>query len=500
MKVRDGLQPLRSGWWLAALGVLLGLAAAQLVIHVSTPLYESSTELFVGAQGTPAPTSTDPLAAAYTGSLFTQQRVASYVQFIQGERLSSEVIDELGLPMTPGELTGSVTGTVLPSTVILRVSVTDPSPRRAQAIAASYGRHFITDVTALEKPDPASPSAVKVSTVEAATYNPSAVSPNTLRDYGLGALLGLLLGLALAALRWRTRATVQGVDDVEAAVGAPALAAVTRDRRLEQRPFADLLEPNTPGPEEIRQLRIRIDPPRGSGSPGIVVVTSAERGAGATTVAAQLATALARAGRTVLLVDADLRHPALSRQLDLSSAEGLADVLAGTADETAVIRESGAGRPAVLAAGNAPEGPESGDLFAAPKMRALLDTLCSAYDAVVIDAPPVLPGGEVGGIGALADGCLLVTRYGSTRRNRLAEAARTLSWYGVDLLGAVLTGVPERRAVARGHRLRYAPDPARTMERTGTVSPTVPFDPAAAPRQEEDQLSPTTSPAGSGRS
>jgi capsular exopolysaccharide synthesis family protein len=189
------------------------------------------------------------------------------------------------------------------------------------------------------------------------------------------------------------------------------------------------------------------------------VVTAVHRGEGATTVAAQFATALARAGRKVLLVDAHLAHPALSRSLGLDDGAGLAEVLAGVATETAAIRDLGPDRPAVLPAGGSPtegERPpgDSAELFAAPKMRALLDTLCTAYDSVVIDAPPVLHGWDAGALGALGE-CLLVCRYGWTRRTRLAEAAGTLSWYGAPLLGVVLTRVPEWRA-ARGYRYRYA--------------------------------------------
>lgn len=496
MNVRNALAHLRRGWWPVALGIVLGLAAAQLVIALSTPVYRSSVQLFVGAAGSTT-TTMDPTTAAYNGSLFTQQRVASYVQLIEGERVSREVVDDLKLPMTPGELASRVTGTALPNTVILQVSVTDSSPRRAQAIAASYGRHVTADVTALEKPDPSAPSAVKVSTVEAAGYDPTPVSPNTFRDRGLGVLLGLLLGLALAVLRSRTSSRISTVADVAAATGAPVLAAVSKDNRLARVPLAHVLDPQAPGSEEVRLLRARLCPPGGDPGPAIVVVTSADRGEGASTVAAQFAAAVARAGRRVLLVDADLRRPSLSQRLDLASAEGLADVLAGTADQTAVIQDLGHGGPAMLPAGRAvPGGGAAGQLLAAPKMRALLDTLCTAYDTVVIDAPPVLADGDAGFIGALGDGCLLVSRYGSTRRKRLTEAAETLSWYGVALLGAVLTQVPEGEAVARGYHFRYAADPARLRtEGAGTTPPDVPFV-SAAPSRENGRLIPTTSPAG----
>lgn len=488
MKDRIGLRALRPWWWVAALGVVVGLAAAQWVIASSTPLYRSTTQLFIGAAGT-----SDGASAAYNGGLFAQQRVASYTALVQSERLADEVIADLQLSVTPAQLAGEVTATALPNTVILQVSVTDTSPRRAQAIAEAWGRHVITDVTAVEQPDASVPSAVKVSTIQAATYEPTPVSPNTTRDRALGALLGLLGGLALVALASRRRS---GIRAVEAAVGAPVLAAVVRDDQSADRPIADVLDPRAAGPEELRVLRTRIYPPGGPRGPAVVVVTSADRGEGAATVAAQFAAAVVRGDRTALLIDADLEHPWLSQELGCADSEGLADVLAGTADQTAVIHDAGTGGPAFLPAGRTvAAGGDGGGLLAAPKIRALLDTLCTAYDTVVISAPPVLAGVGAGTIGALGDGTILVVRHGSGRRNRLTEAATTLSWYGVTLVGAVLTSVPQRESRSRRRSRRYSPDPYRAGSATAGSSPGIPFG-SAAPDREEGRLFPMTSPAG----
>jgi receptor protein-tyrosine kinase len=122
VELRDVLHAVRSGWWLLVGGVLAGIAVAGLLSWLATPLYSSSTRLFVSVAG-----STDT-SAAYQGNLFSQQRVTSYAQLLTGEQLSSRVVEDLGPDLTPAQVAGKVTATPLPDTVILEVTVTDTSP------------------------------------------------------------------------------------------------------------------------------------------------------------------------------------------------------------------------------------------------------------------------------------------------------------------------------------------------------------------------------------
>lgn len=197
---------MRSGWWLLLGGLLVGLAAAGLLSWLATPLYSSSTQLFVSVAG-----STDT-SAAYQGNLFTQQRVTSYAQLLTGEALAAEVVDDLDLELTPAAVAGKVNASVLPETVILDVTVTDTDPARARAIAASLAEQFTERVLELE----ADVSALKVSIVEPADINSDPVSPDITRNLALGGVLGLLIGLGLALLRSRLDNTVKTGDDVQA--------------------------------------------------------------------------------------------------------------------------------------------------------------------------------------------------------------------------------------------------------------------------------------------
>ena len=136
MELRDYLRILRRRWLLIATLTLLVIGAAAAWTFTSTPQYQSTARVFVS---TSAGDSGETAGAAYQGGLFSQQRVTSYADLVGKSReLAEWVIDDLDVDLTAGELLNEVETTVVPETVIIDLSVTDPSPSMAQALAQSY--------------------------------------------------------------------------------------------------------------------------------------------------------------------------------------------------------------------------------------------------------------------------------------------------------------------------------------------------------------------------
>jgi capsular polysaccharide biosynthesis protein len=120
------------------IGVLLGGLAGFGLSAVQTPLYASSTQLFVSTSGS---ASTSDFVA---GSEFSRERVASYAELITGERLATRVVDELSLDITPEQLSEAIEAEPVAETVLIDVTVTDSSALRAQEIARVVGGEFST--------------------------------------------------------------------------------------------------------------------------------------------------------------------------------------------------------------------------------------------------------------------------------------------------------------------------------------------------------------------
>lgn len=451
MDLGDIGQALRSGWWLVVVAMLATVAGAGALTYTATPLYSSTTKLFVSTAAA------EDTSSAYTGNLFSQQRVTSYAELLTGVQLAEQVVEELELDVPAEELANKVTATALTDTVILSVTVTDTSAKRAQAIAASLGRHFEAKIAELETPAGAVASPVKVSTVQSPALNLAAVSPDPPRNLALGAVLGFLAGLGLALLRSKLDNTVKTPEEIRRLTDSGVIGTVPEDPRLASDHLVTELDHHSVSAEAYRSIRTNLQFLDVDNPPRVIVVSSAVPGEGKSTLAVNLATALAQTGSRVTLLEADLRRPRVTRYMGLISGAGLTNVLAGTAGLDDVTQPWGDGRLTVLAAGPMPPNPS--EMLGSSQMRSLLEHLRRTNDFVLIDAPPLLPVTDAAVLTALSDGCVISVRYGRTRREELAEAGGALRRVEGKLLGVVLNRVPA--AAAGGYGYSYEPDPGR---------------------------------------
>ncbi|MGY1624193.1 polysaccharide biosynthesis tyrosine autokinase [Geodermatophilus sp. SYSU D00965] len=450
MELKDVIQALRSGWWLLAVGLLVGLVAAGVVTWQTTPQHTSSTQLFVSTTGT------DDTSTAYQGNLFSQQRVTSYVQLLTGERLAGRVVEQLELTDDPSELTQDISASAIPDTVLLEVTVTRPSATEARDIAAAIGDQFTDMVTELETPDGAASSTVKVTVTETPEVAESPTTPQPVRNLALGALAGLLVGAGAAVLRERMDNTVKTPDDVAKLAGVGVVGALMEDPALHEQHVIDDEDGYSETAEAYRQIRtnlqfLDVDHPART-----IVITSSLPGEGKTTVAVNLAVVLAQSGARVTLIEADLRRPRVTRYLSMISGAGLSNVLAGTARLDELTQPYGDGSLVVLAAGPMPPNPS--EMLGSKQMQTLLAEAREDSDYVVIDAPPLLPVTDGAVLSKIADGAILIARHGETTRAQLEQAALNLHRIDAKLLGIVLNRIPPRAAEGYGYGYSYAYD------------------------------------------
>src|SRR3954451_13319019 len=128
MSLGDYFRIFRLHWRIILACLLAGGALGALLSFGTTPIYQSSATLFISTPDSSG------VAGAYTGSLFTQQRVKSYVNFVSSPKVAASVINRLGLDTAPGALASQITASAPQDTSLINVSVTDPSPRRAQQL------------------------------------------------------------------------------------------------------------------------------------------------------------------------------------------------------------------------------------------------------------------------------------------------------------------------------------------------------------------------------
>ena len=202
-----------------------------------------------------------------------------------------------------------------------------------------------------------------------------------------------------------------------------------------------LAAPESPAAEQYRVLWQRVLRLAARRPLRLLALTSAGRREGRTTTAANLAITAARDGRAVLLVEADLRHPALARLLGLEGRAGAGEVLEGRAELGQAVAR--VGPLAVLTAG---EARDPGAALRGQAAAALVEQLRAAYELVVLDAPPALAFADGDRLSGEADAALLVVRAGTTPRQVVRLALDAL---GDRAAGLVLNDV-DREAVAHG--------------------------------------------------
>ncbi len=470
--------------WLALACVLIIPLTVYLSSSVSTKVYESSTKLLV-QPGTSPRAVLNPVAAA-TPTI--QQTVLATAQVIKSPAVALQAGSSLRPRATPEEILGSLTVTPDAASGILTLTVSAHTGARAAAIANAVAGGLATSrlgalraqvstaLTQLRKQlaaikRPTSPEAIAlaeqinqisafrairdsgVEVIRPAVSPNSPASPRPVRDTALALLVSILLALALVALATNLDQRVRETSDIEAALGIPVLAPISRGAFSS--PAGD-----PEYAEEFQLLRASLTYFNVDRPVDTMLVTSAVKGEGKTTTAVNLALAWAKTGKNVVLVDADLRHPRVGDALTISARGGLTNVLLGQTKLSEALvdisLERTQGRLRVLPAGSAP--PNPAEILASERLGGVLQQLSSDADLVVMDTSPVLAVSDALSLTKRVGGVLLVARLGQSRRDALVRLKQVLDAAGTKVLGVAATGALSPQAYGYGYGYQESRD------------------------------------------
>ncbi|MBF5080363.1 AAA family ATPase [Quadrisphaera sp. INWT6] len=465
----------------AAVGVLLAPApSARAVIELSTP---SSSNLLAPGSANDA-----------TLTRYTAQRAA----FVESDPVLEQVVGAVG-GLTVQQLRGIVTVSTSAGSNTLDVGVAAATPERSELIAGAVVDAYRAQTTAqVDALTDAALSAVEASADEqreqlqlvptgpaasaAATtlaglaqqanelrtdravfgdgveFARTAVVPAPgppLREVALGLVVGLGLATAVAWLRADRDPRVEDEDGAALASGTAPLGTVSDDGPL--RTLRGL-----PGPTHTPLASALVV----TAADGVLLVTSARRGEGRTTTAANLAAAAAREGRRVLLVDADLSRSTLSLVLGARSPGGaeVRRLLYGDAEQWADVAPvpryvDPAHFVHVVVAGAGGRDDTPADLA---RLRTLVEGARAEFDLVVVDAEPLLGGGVPAVLARLSDAAVLVVRKG-TSQAAVRRASQLLDLYGTPVRAVLLTAASSHRRQRRARLARPLSSPRRPL-------------------------------------
>ncbi|MFP5343075.1 MAG: polysaccharide biosynthesis tyrosine autokinase [Candidatus Limnocylindria bacterium] len=304
-------------------------------------------------------------------------------------------------------------------------------------------------------------NANRLTVIDPAVAPEGPASPRPLLNTAIAVILGLLVMVGVAFVWDTLDDRLRTTDDVEHATGLSTLGTIMhmpgdRNRKSFYR-LATLLYPRSPAAEAFRSLRTNLDFSSLDQQLRTLLVTSSGPSEGKTVVASNIAVAYAQSGRRVILIDADLRRPAIHEMFGLRNERGLTDLARDESLDVAdVLHATEDPNLSIITAGTIPANPA--ELIGSHRMQETLERIRAATELVIIDTAPVGAVTDAAVLATDADATVLVIR-GQRTSERLARRGReALAKVNAHVVGAVLNDVTLRASDALPYYGLYVDD------------------------------------------
>jgi capsular exopolysaccharide synthesis family protein len=271
-----------------------------------------------------------------------------------------------------------------------------------------------------------------IDTAEAPTL-PS--SPNLAMNLALALIGGLVIAGVVVLIRFHFDDAVRVPEDVEGKLGMTLLGVIPTAQ--EPTPSVAMADPKSAMSEAYNSLRTSLLYSTSQGLPRTLLVTSSQPSEGKSTTSLAIARGLARLGRKVVLLDTDMRRPALHAVFGVDNEHGMSSLLTAQDTLAEVLRPTEDANLDLVTSGPIPPSPT--ELLSTGRLVQLLDELKGRYDVVILDSPPVLGLADAPMMSAIVDGVVMVVQSSRGRRGSLRASLRRLRAMQPNVLGAVLT-------------------------------------------------------------
>jgi capsular polysaccharide biosynthesis protein len=218
MELRRYLLLLRQRLVLIILTVVAGLAGGYLITN-NTPVYRTQTSILVGTR--------DATSQSSNEIIQLDRIIATYAAMVKSTPVAQGAVATSHAPRTVGQVIGETTSVVVPNTNLISITVTDPDPGVAQAVANGVAASFITQVTNLGFQSGAAASSAPSVTIVQQASRPGAPLPTSLkRDLALGAIFGLIVSVGVVLILDYLDITIKSSEDLEHHLDLPVLGTI----------------------------------------------------------------------------------------------------------------------------------------------------------------------------------------------------------------------------------------------------------------------------------
>ena len=455
--LREILFLLLRRWYIVAICFIFVTISTFLVTsYYLTPIYRSEATLFLGKES-------GNVGGISIGDIqLNNQLIADYRELLKSRTVAERVGEKLDV--SPNKLLSSVDVRTVKDSRIFKISYEDSNPVLAKEVVIELSneiQELAADIIEVKN----------VMVVDEASTPRIPVKPNKKMNVAVAGLLGLMLGVGLILLLEFADHTFKKPDEVEKHLGLNVVGTIPKFRggkrgkskaknrkELEKEYLKNLITKNDPkaaATEAFRELRTNLHYINIDKEVKTIVLTSPSMGDGKSVTAANLAVTLARSGKKVLIVDADLRKPKVHHYFGVKNNIGLTNILTYTRDnvKAKAIEKTETTNLDIITSGPVPPNPY--EMLSSVKMQNFIEGVKEEYDIVIFDTPPVGQVTDAAILAGLADGTILVLASSNTRIDMAKRACKALEGVNANMVGAVLTKIDFRKSSYYGYNYSY---------------------------------------------
>lgn len=445
--------------------IVAGLFYSYILV---VPKYKSRTTLLLAQINEEKMNQNTVKQSEITDLSMTSILLEPYISLIESNKVVKKVIDNLNVDMTEDELKNMLTVSE-ENTAMLSITVVSENAEFAAKVANEIANVFMEESHEIF-------NITNVNIIDVAEVEENPYNVNHIKDLVIFMLLGAFVSCGLILLIYMLDTTIKEEEDIEQELKLPVLGVIPAyTRKLEESDEKDdkddkenlgrrrtsskttkkskkrkhselVILGNTKSPvlEAFRALRTNIT---FSPNTKTILITSCGMSEGKSYVTANLATAIAKAGKKIIIVDADMRKGRQNKIFELDNKNGLSNYLANCSEEkvdvdeiTSYIKTTGIQNLHIITSGSRPSNPA--ELLTPKKIQGLISILEDIYDIVLIDGTPSTIIADSVAIAKFVDYTLLVTSHKTTKLEEAKKVIKNFEQVGGKIKGSVLNKYP----------------------------------------------------------
>jgi len=403
--------------------ILITLASGILVYYGTKPLYKASTSILLGKNGSEKITNSDVV--------LYQDLSKTYLEIAKSRRVTEITSEKLKDGTTASDIQNSILVDIAKDNQVVTIFSEAITAKSAANMANAFAEAFINECQSLLGSDNAQ-------IIDNALVPENPVPISKIENIAITLLGALIFSILIALFIEYMNHTIKNVNDITKYSDIPIIGVIPKTK------VSELIvekKPESFASQAYRTLRTNIQFPSNNKNLNIILVTSAGVDEGKTTVAANLALTIAQSGKTVLLMDCDLRNPSLHKVFKVSNRKGLSDILSENLEiRKAVIYISE--RLDILTAGDLHNYPS--ELLASLKMSNFLKELQSKYNNIIIDSPAILSVTDAQVLATKVNGVVYVVGAQKCSIEAMKRSRELLKVINANVIGAVLNNTTHK--------------------------------------------------------